>query len=47
MSVPFVTLGNIIMLSSISSTEYHAYYELPIESTVIVEQAVTALVEQG
>lgn len=47
MSVPFVTLGNIITLSSISSTESYAYYELPIEAEVIVEQAVEALVEIG
>lgn len=46
MSVQFVSLGNIIMLSSISSTDSYAYYELPIESEVVVEEEVIALVEQ-
>lgn len=44
MSVSFVSLGNIIMLSSISATTVS--YELPIESEVIIEQEVTALVER-
>ncbi len=47
MSVPYVTLGNIITLSTISASESYAYYELPIEAEVIVEQAVEALVEVG
>ena len=46
MSVPFVSLGNIIMLSTISATESYAYYELPIESEVVVEEEIIALVEQ-
>lgn len=46
MSVPYVTLGNVITLSTISASESFAYYELPIESEVIVEQAITALVEK-
>ena len=46
MSVPFVSLGNIITLSTISSTDSYAYFELPIESEIIIEQEVTALVER-
>lgn len=46
MSIPFVSLGNIITLSTISSQDTYAYYELPIESEVVIEQEVIALVER-
>ena len=40
MSISYVTLGNIITLSTVSSSDTYAYFEFPVEAEVIVEYKV-------